>query len=198
MSVLLSGHGADRAALDAARRLAGYRRLVLLAPDPRAPDVRRLVENERLANVRVDVVRVDPGDFWSCYRAADRALAEHGRAARVHVAGGANLLASALLLAAFHHGVDAFYCHARGVTSLPVALDVRLEDRFTPAEREVLRRLPRDGEAAVDALADAALAPAAAKGALLRLRAKGLVVADARRAALTATGRACRAALDVR
>lgn len=184
MNVLISGHGADRDAVDAARRAVRYDVLVLLTSD--AGDLHALRENEELAGVRVEVRPVDEHDLAACLAAACAAIDAHARdEVRLHVAGGPNLLSDALLLAAFQKGVDAFYCHARGTTWLPVAAKVRLEDRFSEHERAVLLALPADGEVALDAIPGAA---GTVKGVLLRLRAQGLVRADHRRAGLTAAG----------
>lgn len=190
MDVLVSGHGEDRGALDAARRLVPYHRLVLFTSGNDAKEVDALRENESLANVRVDVVRVDAGDFLACLEAGRAAMKAGPKdRVRVHVAGGPNLLTSALLLAAFLEGREAFYCHARGVSWLPVAVEVRVEDRFQPADRSVLQTLPPKGESEVTTLSVEGLTPFATKGALLRLRALGLVRADHQKASLTPTGR---------
>ncbi len=189
MSVLLSGHGADEDALAAARRLTPYSRLVLVSSAPRSPEAREIVELERLAGVAVELRGVDADDFLSCLATARGAIDDYRREdLRVHVAGGPNLVASALLLAAFQRGVPAFFCHPRGVCDLPVAVAIEVDDRFGPAERAVLVALPPEGEAAVAAIEPPGVSPAAVKGALLRLRAKGLVRANAARAALTSVG----------
>lgn len=188
MSTLLSGHGADDDALAAARRRARYSRLVLLSSAPDDPALAELRENETLAGVDVQVVAVDPADLLACLRAANGVLLA-GRAGgvRVHAGGGPNLVASALVLAAFERGVEAFWCHARGVTRFPVAAAVDLAERFSDDERRLLVAMPTRGTLDVEPLSGPE------KRSLRALRDAGLVHADARRASLTATGRHYRA-----
>lgn len=190
MNVLVTGHGHDRDVVDASRRAVRYDVLVLLTTRP--GDLADLRANEELAGVRVEVREVDGHDMTACLAAACAAIDAHARdEVRVHVAGGPNLVANALLLAAFQKGVDAFYCHAREgeawkTTSLPVAAKVALVDRFTATERAVLLALPATGETPLAAL-DVLPLPTV-KDVLLRLRSRGLVTADHLRAALTPTG----------
>lgn len=185
VKVLVTGYGADREAVDAARRTVPYDRLVLLAAGD--VDVAELREMEGLAGVEVDVRPVDVHDMAGALASACAILDAHARDdVRVHVAGGPNAVANALLLAAFQKGVDAFYCHARGTTSLPVAAQVRLEDRFTATERAVLCALPAEGEVQVAALD--VLPATTVKDVLLRLRKQGLVRATHLAASLTPTG----------
>lgn len=187
MSVLISGHGTDRDAMDAARRITSYRTLVLLTPSPGAEELAAILENESLAGASVELVGVDAADLHACLREARAAITRHARTdVRVHVAGGPNLLTSALLLAAFHEGREAFYCHPHGVSRLPVALDVKLEDRLTPAEQKVLLALEAT-PTRLDTLS-ADISAAALKGTLLRLRRARLVDATHEIARLTPAG----------
>lgn len=189
MNVLVSGHGADRTSLDAARRLSVYQRLLLLSSDASSRDLDTLRENESLAGVSVEVVEVDGHDLLACLSSAKALLARHRHdRVTVHVAGGPNLLTSALLLAAFEEGREAFYCHARGVSRLPVATEVRLEDRLGPEERDVLLSLPETGATPLDAVEVPGRSPASVKAALLRLRKAGLVTTADAAVRLTSTG----------
>lgn len=191
MKVLLSGHGEDRAALDAARRAVAHRQLILFSSRPHAPDLAVLRESEDLAGVKVEVHAVDAADLMGCLQSASKVLEREARSdVRVHVAGGPNLVTSALLLAAFKHGREAFYCHARGMATLPVAFESKLEDKISATDRNVLITLPpRGGEIALEALRPPNVEPGAVKGALLRLRKAGLVHANQEIASLTQTGR---------
>ncbi|HVL48932.1 MAG TPA: hypothetical protein VM889_10280 [Candidatus Thermoplasmatota archaeon] len=190
MATLLTGHGLDREAFDAARRLVGRSRLVVVTADPKSVEMDAVRENERLTGVDVDVVGVDAADLLGTLAAARAAIQAHRKGGvRVHVGGGPNLVTTALMLAAFEEGVEAFFCHARGVSRLPVAVSVKLADRILETDRGVLLALPVKGEATQAALsATSGLAPATLKGALLRLRKAGLVRADHLTASLTAAG----------
>lgn len=197
MNVLVSGHGADRDAVNAARRTVPYGRLVLLSARPDDEELARLTEMEALANVQVDVRAVDSADLMACLAAGRAVVEEHARdEVRVHVAGGPNVLTSALMLAAFQKGVEAFFCHPRGVSRLPVARSVDLAERFTDVERAVLVALPHAADARVADVAAGAHAPQTVKAALLRLRRAGLVRSGGDVVALTDAGRYYRAHFD--
>lgn len=190
MKVLLSGHGEDRAALDAARRAVAHQRLILFTHKPEDDSLVTLREMESLAGVAVEVRPVDPADLLGCLAEARRVIereAQHD--VQVHVAGGSNLVASALLLAAFQHGIDAFYCHPRGVSRLPVILRSDLTERFNEADRAILLALPEHGEKELGELVGEGRQPTTVKASLLRLRALGVVKADHERAELTNAGR---------
>lgn len=189
MRILLSGHGEDRAALDAARRAVAHQRLVLLSHKPDSEDLQTLREMEALAGVAVEVRPVDPADLHGCLMEARGVLKREAQhEVHVHVAGGSNLVASALLLAAFQHGVDAFYCHPRGVSRLPVILDAELAERFNEADRAIMLALPEHGPRELADLARNGLHPSAVKTVLLRLRNLGVVKANHERAELTSAG----------
>jgi hypothetical protein len=193
--VLVTGHGADAFAVNKARRTVPYRTLVLVTADARAGDLTALKETEALMNVDVRVEPVDAADFMSVLETANRILDAHAPdVVKVHVAGGPNLVTNALLLAAFQKGVEAFYCHPKGVSRLPVAKSVDLVERFNGTQRRVLAGIPAKGAMPLkDLIIVTGLAAATVKSALLRLRQQGLVDANHERAGLTSVGRYYRA-----
>lgn len=197
MNVLLSGHGEDREALDAARRRVAHRKLVLFTTRSEAAGLAALRESEALAGVAVEVHAVESSDLLGCLRAATAVLEREAKNdVRIHVAGGSNLVASALLLAAFERGIDAFFCHPRGISRLPVIFRAELAERFNETDRALLRELPTSGTAELESLAQATMPLTTVKAGLLRLRAVGAVTADHRNAALTSTGKYYREQLE--
>lgn len=190
MKVLVSGHGEDRAALDAARRAVAHRRLILFTSKPESADLATMREVEHLAGVVVEVHAVDPTDLLACLRDATAVLEREAQnEVHVHVAGGPNLVTSALLLAAFQRGSDAFFCHPKGISRLPVIFQAQLTERFNEADRALLGAIPEDEPAEVMALASPELPITTVRASLLRLRKIGAVTADHQSASLTATGR---------
>lgn len=197
MTVLLSGHGDDLDLVNAARRAVAYRTLVLLTPEPADEAIARMREVEALAKSEVRVRKVDARDMLGCLRTAVAEIEAARRpGVRVHIGGGPNLLTNALLLAAFQAGVEAFLCHAKGTTFLPVPQGVSFEEAFTVAERAVLLRLAPGRSSAVEDLADPHLGTSGVRTVLYRLRRRGLVEASPASARLTATGVYYRAHLE--
>lgn len=188
MRILVSGHGEDRDALDTARRTEPYDKLILLSTRPDSRDLQNLIENERLAHVEVVILPVARGDLLGALSQAQRAFARGpSDSLVVHVAGGPNLITSALLLACFEHGVTAFYCHERGISRLPVIKRATFVDRFSEAEASVLRALLPGRRTSHEDLAEG-IGINSVRKALLRLHNLRLVDADAATASLTATG----------
>lgn len=182
MKTLVTGHGEDAQAVNAARRSVPYRRVVVFTTKPASKDLKALRESESLAGNAVEIREAK--DFLNAWSDA-RLFLSAEREAVVHVSGGSNLLASALLLAALQTGREAFSCHARGVTVFPPGLTVTIDDALAPDERALLAKLP-------GGVADVTRMTSAEKTALLALRRRGLVEADARAARLTPVGRSWR------
>lgn len=196
MKILLSGHGHERAPLDAARRSVPYDKLILLTTRPNAPDLQALRENEELAGITVDVHPVDAHDLLGTLAVANRALDTEKKAtATIHVAGGPNLVTSALLLASFQRGVTAFFCHERGTSYLPVIRTATFHERFDEAQRHVLLTLNTKSGQKHEALVTPTTTLSNIRTALRALKSTGLVHADATTASLTPTGEYYRAAL---
>lgn len=185
----MSGHGEDNVALDTARRTVPYDKLVLFTTKPESSDWRELVANEELANVSVEKIPVRRDDFLGTLAKATKLIAENSDASiHLHVAGGPNLVTSALLLASFEQGTTAFYCHERGVSWLPVIKRATFTDRFSKSEAHVLRTLRPGQRPTHEEIAGTALHVSTVRAALYRLQKQHLVEADAKTAELTPNG----------
>ena len=196
MNVLLTGHGQDRDAVDAARRAVPYDKIILLTTTPKANDLDSLRGNEELAGIRVALHTVDPDDMLGTLNTANRLIeAEKGNHVRVHVAGGPNLVTSALLLASFQQGTTAFFCHERGTSYLPVIRSATFPERFDESERHILLELPPNGSRSHEDVAPKGSTLSAARAAIRALRDAGLVQSDAHTVSLTHTGAYYRAQL---
>lgn len=189
MRILVSGHGHERDPLDAARRSVPYDKLVLLTTKPDAKDLKAVKENEELAGITVQTHAVDEHDFTATLATANRVIDAEKRASIVvHVAGGPNLVTSALLLASFQRGVTAFFCHERGISHLPVIRSASFIERFDPTQRHVLLALSATVKKPHEELVPEGTSLSTVRGALRALKTNGLVEADAKIASLTATG----------
>ncbi|HLE98196.1 MAG TPA: DUF6293 family protein [Candidatus Thermoplasmatota archaeon] len=189
MKVLVTGHGEMPDAVKAARRLVPHGKVVVLTTKADDPEFATMREDAKLERVQVEIHAVEAMDLDKCLAAAKKVLDSHARdEVRIHVAGGPNLLTNALLLAAFERGIDAFYCHEHGVSHLPIAVTVKVEDRFTEYEREVLLAMPSEGDITVPDLARRGPSTQGMKGALRKLRERGLVHATHETARLTPVG----------
>ena len=140
-------------------RSAGFRRLRLLEPD-------------------LEAVRVDAFDLGDCLESIERSVRK-ARAigpVRISATGGTKILTMAAFLAAFHEGVEAWYCDPDPVR-LPVLRGVGLAQAFLPAERAIARLL--HGRTPLDRLlglvVDRGFARRTALSAVRSLAAKGLV-----------------------
>jgi len=140
-------------------RSAGFRRLRLLEPDLQA-------------------VRVDAFDLRDCLESIERSVRQ-ARAigsVRISATGGTKILTMAALLAAFHEGVEAWYCDPDPVR-LPVLRGVGLAQAFLPAEQAIVRfvrgRTPLDR--LLNLVVDRGFARRTVVGAVRSLAAKGLV-----------------------
>ncbi len=179
--ILISTFGFDEAKVLHALRWLPYDRLVLLAGGKSlaAPGLRRLREAERAGGGSVELVRVDPFDFESCFRGAVGAIERHRRAGdeiRVNISGGTKVLADAALLAAFQAGVEAWHCEEEPLR-LPVLRGVRFADLMTPVRRAVLRATarPAASTAVVERLRARGFSEGAVQSAIAWLRDQGIV-----------------------
>jgi hypothetical protein len=116
-----------------AMRLLPYDRLVLVG----GRDAFASAGFRRLAAIEpsAEKVPVDPMDFLACLDAILRAIRRAGRegSVRLSVGGGSKLLSSAAILAAFHEGIEAWYCDPEPIR-LPVLQGLRIVEAFTPEE----------------------------------------------------------------
>ncbi len=184
--VLISTFGFDEAKILRALRWLPYDHLVLLAGGKSlaTPGLRRLREAERAGGGTIEVVRVDPFDFESCFHGALSAIEGHRKAGdevRVNISGGTKVLADAALLAAFQAGVEAWHCEDRPLR-LPVLRGVRFEDHLTPVRKAVLRATARPAPAMriVERLRDQGFAEGPTQSAITWLRDQGFVKVEIR------------------
>ncbi len=121
---------------------------------------------------------MDPFDLEDCLEAIElwvrrvRALG----LVRISATGGTKILTMAAILAAFHEGVEAWYCDPDPVR-LPVLRGVGLSQSFLPAEQAVMQLVR--GNTSLDRLLksviDRSFARRTVLGAVRSLAAKGLV-----------------------
>src|SRR5438034_1520528 len=121
-------------------RLLPYDRLVLVGGRNsfRSAGFRRL----RALEPNLEAARVDVFDLGDCLESIEAWIRE-ARAigpVRISATGGTKILTMAALLAAFHEGVEAWYCDPDPVR-LPVLRGVRLAQAFVPAEQAVMQLL---------------------------------------------------------
>jgi hypothetical protein len=191
--VLISTFGFDETKVLRALRWLPYDRLVLVAGGKslRKPGLRRLRAAERMGGSPVELVRVDPFDFESCFRGTLVAIERHrkvGDDVRVNVSGGTKVLADAALLAAFQAGVEAWHCEDRPLR-LPVIQGVRFADDLTPVRRAVLAAAARSIPAMrlVDRLRARGFAEGPIQSAIGWLREQGFVGVEIRGGAAVVT-----------
>src|SRR5467141_2133175 len=121
-------------------RLMPYDRLVLVGGRNsfRSAAFRRL----RLLEPDLEALRVDAFDLGDCLESIEESI-RRARAigpVRISASGGTKILTMAALLAAFHEGVEAWYCNPQPV-QLPILRGVGLTEAFLPAEQAVLQLL---------------------------------------------------------
>jgi len=137
---LIATMGFDERHVLPALRLLPYDRLVLVAGGEtfRSPGFRRL----RSLEPDLQTVRVNAFQFAECLEAIRESvrLALRNGPVQISATGGTKILTMAAVLAAFHEGVDAWYCDPNPVR-LPVLRGVRLAAAFSPAEGAVIRLL---------------------------------------------------------
>jgi hypothetical protein len=173
---LIATMGFDERHVLPALRLLPYDRLVVVAGRDtfRAPAFRRLLGVEP----DLQAVRVDPFDLRECLDAIERCvhLAQRDGPVRISATGGTKILTMAAFLAAFHEGVEAWYCEGPPLR-LPVLRGARLADAFPAAEAAILVRLRKAMplEALLATLTDLGFARRTALAAILSLGRKGLV-----------------------
>jgi hypothetical protein len=141
----------------------------------RSAGLRRL----RALEPSLQLVRVDPFDLEDCVRTIERTVGRARRVGTVRISatGGTKVLTMAAFLAAFHEGVEAWYCDPEPIR-LPILQGVRLEATFLPAEQALARVLR--GRTSMDRLIPALEADGFARRTIVAaarsLAAKGLVV----------------------
>ncbi len=145
--VLLTTFGFDETKVLRAMRGLSYDRLVVLLGEDalEGPGYAHIARLESLAGRVATPVTVDVFDFSACFRAVAAQIQDVQSALGrpiLNVSGGTKVLADAAILAAFHHGVEAYHCED-DLVRLPVLVGVDVGERFTPTQRAVLRTLRR-------------------------------------------------------
>src|SRR5438046_1441304 len=89
-------------------------------------------------------VRVNPFDFGNCLQAIENVVEREREKGpvRISATGGTKILTTAAILAAFHEGVEAWYCDPDPIR-LPILRGVRIAADFSPAEVFIAQRLRR-------------------------------------------------------
>src|SRR5213080_5401477 len=133
LRTLIATIGFDERHILPSLRLLPYDRLVLVGGRNsfRSAGFRRL----RALEPNLEAARVDVFDLGDCLETIEAWIRE-ARAigpVRISATGGTKILTMAALLAAFHEGVEAWYCDPDPVR-LPVLRGVSLAAAFSPAE----------------------------------------------------------------
>src|SRR2546423_11470290 len=140
LGTLIATIGFDERHILPSLRLLPYNRLVLVGGRNsfRSAGFRRLHALEP----NLKVVRVDAYDLGDCLESIEAWIREARVTGpvRISATGGTKILTIAALLAAFHEGVEAWYCDPDPVR-LPVLRGVGLAQAFGPAEQAVLQLL---------------------------------------------------------
>src|SRR5216117_1333002 len=176
LRTLIATIGFDERHILPSLRLLPYDRLVLVGGRNsfRSAGFRRL----RALEPNLEAARVDVFDLGDCLESIEAWIREARRSGSVRVSatGGTKILTMAALLAAFHEGVEAWYCDPEPVR-LPVLRGVRLVAAFPPAEQLIVQLLR--GRTSMDRLllsaTDRGVARRTVLGAVRALAAKGLV-----------------------
>jgi len=126
----------------------------------------------------LEALRVDAFDLGDCLESIEESI-RRARAigpVRISASGGTKILTMAALLAAFHEGVEAWYCDPDPVR-LPVLRGVGLAKAFLPAEQAIMQLLR--GRTSLDRFLALVIGQGFARrtvlGAVRSLAAKGLV-----------------------
>ena len=181
MRTLIATMGFDERHVWPAMRLLPHDRLIVVG----ARDTFRSRAFRRLRAAQPDVLglRVDPFDLRECMDAIVRCArtAREEGPVRIGAGGGTNLLTLAAVLAAFHEGIEAWFCDGPPVR-LPVLQGARLADAFPAAERAilVLLRKATSSEALVAGLADLGFARRTILAAIRSLERKDLLRSSVR------------------
>ena len=106
----------------------------------RSPAFRRL----RAFEPSLQSVRVNPFDFGNCLGSIEKVVEREQEkgSVRISATGGTKILTTAAILAAFHEGVEAWYCDPDPIR-LPILRGVRIAADFSPAETFIAQRLRR-------------------------------------------------------
>ena len=181
MRTLIATMGSDERHASPAMQLLPHDRLIVVG----SRDTFRSTAFRWLRTLEPEVlaVRVDPFNLRECLDAIARS-AQNARKegpVRISASGGTNILTIAAVLAAFHEGIEAWFCDGPPVR-LPVLQGARLADAFPPAERAILVRLRRSmaSEALVASLADLGFGRRTVLAAIRSLERKGLLQSSVR------------------
>jgi len=131
----------DKHVLPSLRQLPYDRLLLVGGRDSfRSPAFRRL----RSFEPSLQGVRVNPFDFGNCLRAIENVVEREREKGpvRISATGGPKILTTAAILAAFHEGVETWYCDPDPIR-LPILRGVRIAADFSPAEVFIAQRLRR-------------------------------------------------------
>src|SRR5207302_3617127 len=141
LRTLIATIGFDERHILPSLRLLPYDRLVLVGGRNsfRSAGFRRL----RALEPNLEAVRVDAFDLGDCLESIEAWIREARVVGpvRISATGGTKILTMAALLAAFHEGDEAWYCHPDPVR-LPVLRGVGLAQDFVPDERADMQLHP--------------------------------------------------------
>jgi hypothetical protein len=157
-------------------RLIPYDRLVLVG----GRDAFRSTGFRRLRSLETDLhtLRVDPFDLVDCLESMEGEIrrARTLGPIRISATGGTKILTMAAILAAFHEGVEAWYCDPEPIR-LPVLQGIGLASAFSPAEQSIvpLLRSPTSLDRVLNVATGRGFARRTILGAVRSLVAKGLV-----------------------
>src|SRR5438046_5764381 len=129
----------DKHVLPSLRQLPYDRLLLVGGRDSfRSASFRRL----RSFEPSLQSVRVNPFDFGNCLRAIENVVEREREKGpvRISATGGTKILTTAAILAAFHEGVEAWYCDPDPIR-LPILRGVQIAADFSPAEGFIAPRL---------------------------------------------------------
>src|SRR5919198_2216299 len=181
MRTLIATMGSDERHASPAMQLLPHDRLIVVG----SRDTFRSTAFRWLRTLEPEVlaVRVDPFDLRECLDAIARWVktARKEGPVRISASGGTNILTLAAVLAAFHEGIEAWFCDGPPVR-LPVLQGARLADAFPAAERAILVRLRKatSFEALVAGLADLGFARRTILAAIRSLERKDLLRSSVR------------------
>ncbi|MFQ5909876.1 MAG: DUF6293 family protein, partial [Thermoplasmata archaeon] len=95
---------------------------------------------------RMETVIVDVHDFRDCLDKVSKAIGKwnaEGNEVVLNISGGTVILADAALLAGYHSGIEIYHVDEK-VTKLPVIRSMKVSDRFSERQTQLIKALEAD------------------------------------------------------
>lgn len=143
--VLLTTFGFDEGKIIAMMRMLAYDKLVVITGKEslQKKGYKRLLDIESHSPHSMETITVDVFDFMDCFRKVDETIVRYNvppNEVILNISGGTKVLSDAALFAGFQNGIRTFHCEEEPI-EMPVILEFKIKERFTPVQREVLKAI---------------------------------------------------------